>query len=815
MDEVHSPKSIDVQLKEFVQIFKVIVDDLPMGMTIISPQMEILALNKRMKEWFPSIDVTKKPVCYQSFNVPPRESLCSYCPTAKTLHDGQFHETIAETPAGQRVRNYRIISSPVKDSSGRVIAATEMVEDITEKKQIEKRLTETLDLNLKMISSSEFGMAVYKASGECIFANQALGTMIGAASGQLIQQNFHQIESWTASGLLRLAEETLSMEQPRQGMFHFVTTFKREVWLDCYFSVFTMSGEKHLLLMTNDATGRKQAEESLRNSQEMLRLVLDHMSLGVFWKDTDSRYLGCNRVFARDAGLKSPEEIVGKTDEDLSWRENAAHYKAADREVIESGVPKPDFEEPLTVHGGRTIWVQISKIPLCKADGTVRGVMGVYRDITEQKSAEATLKTSEAKFRSLFDNISSGVAIYEASHDGNDFIFRDFNPAAEKIDNIERENVIGRSVSEIFPGVKEFGLFEVFQRVWRSGIPESHPVSLYRDNRLQVWRENYVCRLTSGEVVAIYEDVTEQKLFEEKIRAAKDYAEQIFKVSPSGILTVDLNRRITSFNRKAEELTGYTAEEVIGKECTVFALEPCEKECGLYAEKISKPITGKECRIRRKDGEIRIVLKNADLLRDKHGKVVGGIENFEDITGRKKMEDALLESEEKFHAISDSAQDAIVMMSDEGKISFWNKAAERIFGYRADEVMGEPVHSLLAPERFRKAHEKAFPHWRETGEGGAIGRTLELAALRKDGTEFPIELSLSAIKLKEKWNAVGVLRDISERKMAEANFLKRTNELERMNKAMVGRELRMLELKREMESLKGKISGMNRTEAKG
>jgi|GEM_PF-6390069 len=684
MDEHESPNAIEAQLKEFERIFKVIVDDLPMGMVILNPRMEILALNKRMKKWFPGIDVAQKPFCYKVFNKPPREDLCSYCPTAKTLRDGQVHEVITETPEGTRIRNYRVISSPVKDSAGRVIAATEMVEDITEKRQVEKRLAEALDLSQKMISSSEFGMAVYKASGGCVFANEALGDMVGTTSGQLLQQNFRQLESWAKSGLLSLAEEVLSREQSGQGVFHFVTTFTKEVWLDCYLSVFVIGGERHLLLMSNDATGRKQAEKLLRDSREMLRLVLDHMPAGVFWKDRNSRYLGCNRVCARDAGLETPDEIIGKTDENLVWKEQAGHYLFDDRAVMESGMAKPDFEEMITTREGKKVWVQTSKIPLRDANGVVCGVMGVY------------------------------------------------------------------------------------------------------------W------------------DITERKLFEEKIRGAKEYAEQIFKVSPSGIFTVDLNHRITSFNRKAEELTGFPAEEVIGKECAVFALDPCEEKCVLYAEDVPKPITGRECRIRRKGGEIRTVLKNMDFLRDKEGKIVGGIENFEDITGRKKMEEALLESEERFHAISDSAQDAIIMMSEDGNISFWNKAAERIFGYAAGEIMGQGVHSFLAPKRFHEAHEKAFPHWRETGEGGAIGKTLELAALRKDGTEFPIELSLSGIKLKGKWSAIGIVRDITERKLAEENFLKRTTELERLNKAMVGRELRMLELKKEMESLREKIRGMER-----
>ncbi|TAN85062.1 MAG: PAS domain S-box protein, partial [Gallionella sp.] len=134
---------------------------------------------------------------------------------------------------------------------------------------------------------------------------------------------------------------------------------------------------------------------------------------------------------------------------------------------------------------------------------------------------------------------------------------------------------------------------------------------------------------------------------------------------------------------------------------------------------------------------------------------------------RKAAEMALRESEETLRMVAASAQDAILMLDNDGKIVLWNAAAERMFGYSRQEALGKDLHALLAPARFRDAQQKAFDHFRSTGEGAAVGKALELAALRKDGTEFPIELSLSAVKLKERWHAVGIVRDITERKRAE------------------------------------------------
>lgn len=124
-------------------------------------------------------------------------------------------------------------------------------------------------------------------------------------------------------------------------------------------------------------------------------------------------------------------------------------------------------------------------------------------------------------------------------------------------------------------------------------------------------------------------------------------------------------------------------------------------------------------------------------------------------------------NEEKFRTIAASAQDAIIVMDNSGNIAYWNAAAEAIFGYTAEEALGKEVHRFLAPPRFYPAYQKAFEHFRHSGEGAAVGKTLELAAVRKNGEEFPIELSLSAVRIENQWNAIGILRDISERKRAE------------------------------------------------
>lgn len=125
------------------------------------------------------------------------------------------------------------------------------------------------------------------------------------------------------------------------------------------------------------------------------------------------------------------------------------------------------------------------------------------------------------------------------------------------------------------------------------------------------------------------------------------------------------------------------------------------------------------------------------------------------------------QTEDKLRIVSAAAQDAIIMMDDAGKIVFWNESAQRIFGYSAQEAQGTKLHELIVPERRRADFEKEFAAFGSTGQGPVIGKTLERAGLRKDGTEIVTEVSISAVSMDEKWHAICVIRDITERKEAE------------------------------------------------
>jgi len=164
-NDIAGRKRVEEELRKSEERYKAVIDNIAVGVSLISPKMEILALNKQMREWFPGIDLAKRPVCYREFNKPAREEVCSYCPTCKTLQDGLVHEAVTETPSGDDVRNFRVISSPLKDKDGKIIAAIEMVEDITTAKRAQealKQAKEQAELIYRLVPSAIFTVDMEK-----------------------------------------------------------------------------------------------------------------------------------------------------------------------------------------------------------------------------------------------------------------------------------------------------------------------------------------------------------------------------------------------------------------------------------------------------------------------------------------------------------------------------------------------------------------------------------------------------------------------------------------------------------------------------
>jgi PAS domain S-box-containing protein len=189
-----------------------------------------------------------------------------------------------------------------------------------------------------------------------------------------------------------------------------------------------------------------ESQERLSASRRMLRTVLDTIPERVFWKDRQGIYLGCNKLFATDAGFDSPDDVVDKTDADMVWGEQAERYYRDDLQVIDEGVARMRVEEQQDRPSYGHPWIEISKVPLYDSQNNIIGVLGAYHDITERKQAEFDLHESELRQRSIFESVIDGLITID-----DHGIVQDFNPAAEKIFGYPAAEVVGRNINMLMP----------------------------------------------------------------------------------------------------------------------------------------------------------------------------------------------------------------------------------------------------------------------------------------------------------------------------------------------------------------------------
>jgi PAS domain S-box-containing protein len=288
---------------------------------------------------------------------------------------------------------------------------------------------------------------------------------------------------------------------------------------------------------TSNITNSKLAEKSLRNSEERYRSVVENAAEGIVVAQDDRlqyanpRALRMLQVSLKEIGDAPFVYFIHPDDREFVFDRYQKRIRGED--VVQN------YDFRVLGKAGLITWVQISAVRITWDNRAA--TLNFLIDITERKKAEDALHYSETRYKELFDNISSGVAIYKAKDDGNDFVIQDLNKAGEKLDGDLREDLIGKSILEARPGIKEFGLFDVFKRVWKTGVPEHFPIAHYLDTRLSGWYENYVYRLPSGEIVAVYDNLTEKKQAEDRLNSVMHRMEHILEATKTGLDIIDRN----------------------------------------------------------------------------------------------------------------------------------------------------------------------------------------------------------------------------------------------------------------------------------
>lgn len=358
-----------------------------------------------------------------------------------------------------------------------------------------------------------------------------------------------------------------------------------------------------------DITERKRSEEDLRQSREMLQLVMNSIPQYVFWKDTNSRYVGCNEIFARDAGVGSREEIIGKTDYDLVWGEtNADSYREWDRKVMEADKPEYHIIEPQLTADGKHRLVDTNKVPLHDAEGKVVGILGTVEDITERKQAEQALQEAEAKYRSLVEETMVGVFMIQ------DDTFVYVNPRMLEIFGTASDEMLEKPPLAFVAPEDHALVAENIRKLLnqevkslRYGFTALRIDGVPIDVEVQTTITSFLGRPA---IIGSLIDITERKRYMEALQDNEERYRQLFEHSPDMVLLI-LAKTWTfiALNPAVTRVLGYAPSDVLGKHPWDFSPEfqPSGERTKDMAERLihelaDAPIQHLEYVVQHKDG---------------------------------------------------------------------------------------------------------------------------------------------------------------------------------------------------------------------
>ena len=529
-----------------------------------------------------------------------------------------------------------------------------------------------------------------------------------------------------------------------------------------------------------DITARRHAEAAQERSQQLLMDALESISEGFSWFDEQDRMILSNRRY-REL-YPSLEDLIepGARFVDLI---RAAAQQGAVRDAV--GRVDQWVEERMALHNhpkGHHLQAQSDGRMIRINERRTRdgGTVAVFTDVTELMQREQALDQAIQEkdqvlqeLQSVLDTIEYGVLML-----GPDLRMRLTNRAFRQIWNITESFLAQKPhVRDLIEFNRSSGLYAVETDDWDDYLTQRLNDIERGESQIQEFRRGdgkilqyRVQPLPNGGRMMTYFDITSLKAREAELAVKSALLEATLEHMDQGICMISPDREITAFNRRFREILDLPDSQIkLGDKFEdLVRLNAARGEYG--DEEIERKVRERLGLIETRAAVVyRRVRPNGKVIEINAKPVQGGglLTTYTDMTEQVEAEESLRASEALKGSILQSALDCIIAIDSEGRIVEFNPAAERVFGFDAETVLGKPMVEILIPPRYRESHRTGFKRYVETGESRIIGQRIELSAIRADGTEFPIELAITSSLVKNRQIVTAYLRDITERKRAE------------------------------------------------
>ena len=582
----------------------------------------------------------------------------------------------------------------IRDAQGRAVRMLGAMQDITVRKEAERRLADALRYNETVMEASPVGIITYKASGEAVASNLAAAHLIGATREQMEKQNFRRLESWRRSGLLAAADDALASHEPRKVEIHTTSTFGKEVRLNCRFIPFTYENEPHLLVLSSDISERKRTEEAEARLVAILEATPDLVSIS----DPEGRLIYLNRSGRKMLGMDERADLTGFNLEEFHDATNA-HVSLTEGIPIATREGSWSGETELVALDGHAISVSQVIVAHKAPNGTVTFLSTTARDISDRKRAEETRRESEARNRSILSTSPDAIAI--ADLEGRMLLA---SPAALKMFGCAREeDLVGHLLFEFMvPGERDRAASS-FANTLRGFAPElAEYRGLHSDgSTFDIEVNSDLVRGADGQptaVVIVGREITERKQAEKVLRLQA----AALLAAADAIVITDREGAIEWVNPSFTQLTGYTAEEALGKNLRDL-VKSGKQDPAVYKYLWDTILAGRtwhgEMINRRKDGSLYSDGQTVTPIVDASGAITHFVAIKEDITERLRLQAQLLQAQ-KMESVGSLAG---------GVAHDFNNLLSVILGWTGmaleDLPVGNPVRASL--EEVLRAGERA------------------------------------------------------------------------------------------------------------
>mgnify|MGYP001627189922 CR=1 FL=1 len=652
-------------------------------------------------------------------------------------------------------------ATPLFDPRGSVQSVLSVTRDVTERRRAEEALRQSEENFRSLFAEASTGIAVTTLEGRFLRANPAHCRMLGYSEAELRQHRFIDLthpEDRTRN--LELYNQLIAGEIPS---FILEKRYLRKdgssVWARV--SVSTRKDAdgraEQVIAVTEDITELRQAAGELARHQALLRIAGIIGKLGGWSVSVP----GMELIWSDQ--MAAIHDVEPGTTPDLETA--FGYYDPEDRErvrstfleCVQTGRP---FEITARIHTarGRRIWIRAIGEAVRDTDGAVVRVQGAFQDISDQKTAALEIQRLGQRLTTTLESMTDAFYILDRQWR---FVF--LNPQAERLLQRRREELLNREVWLEFPEA----VGRSFEREYRRAMTSGHSVTFEEFYpSLNTWFE--VHAYPSDEGLAVYfRDVTERRRSEEALRESEERFREMAENIDEVFFNYDpVNNRLLYVSPAFERLWGRPLEEVLANPTSYLnCIHPEDRPIaeGAFQKQLAGHSTQEEFRILQPDGSLRWVQELAVAVKDAGGKLERIVGTMRDITAGKLAEERLREQA----ALLDKAQDAILVRDMEHRILYWNKSAERLYGWSAGEALGQLSEKLLYRDHapFLRAHAATLAHGDWTGE---------LEQVTKDGKRLTVEVHWSLVRddRGQPKSVLAINTDVTERKRIEQQFLR-------------------------------------------